>query len=266
MDILHATLLGLIQGLTEFLPFSSSGHLAIAQHFLPGFDQPGLLFDVLLHSATTLAVIIYFRKDIWRLLSCFFRKDPYAVDDRHTFWMLLIGSIPTALIGLSGKDFFAGLFENLPVIGCMLLLTALLLIVAEKARKDGRSLAQLNINDTLLVGVVQGLAIIPGISRSGSTIATLLLRGIDGEAAAKFSFLLSLPAIAGAMLLSVQNLGQVNSNDLPAYGLGALVAFVSGLFAIRCLMNVVRRKRLVGFAIYCLLVGSGIIGYSMFAV
>ena len=264
MDIFSAALLGLVQGLTEFLPVSSSGHLAIAQHFLPGFEQPGLLFDVLLHAATTLAVIIFFRKDIWKLLSCFFRKDAYALDDRHTFWMLVLGSIPTAIIGLSFKDFFEGLFENLLVIGCMLLLTAVFLIVAEKVRKDGRGLAQLNAKDALLVGIVQGFAIIPGISRSGSTIACLLLRGIDGESAARFSFLLALPAVGGAMLLSLKDLDQVSGADLPAYGLGALVAFVSGLFAIRLLMDVVRRKRLVGFAIYCLLVGSSIIGYSLF--
>ncbi len=264
MDILHAALLGLVQGLTEFLPVSSSGHLAIAQHFLPGFEQPGLLFDVLLHAATTLAVIIFFRKDVWKLLSCFFRKDAYALDDRHTFWMIVLGSIPTAIIGFSGKDFFEGLFENLLVIGCMLLLTAMLLIVAEKTRKDGRNLTQLKANDALLVGIVQGFAIIPGISRSGSTIACLLLRGIDGESAARFSFLLALPAVGGAMLLSLKDLDQVSGADLPAYGLGALVAFVSGLFAIRILMDVVRRKRLVGFAIYCLLVGSGVIGYSLF--
>ena len=263
MELLHAALLGLVQGLTEFLPVSSSGHLAIAQHFLPGFEQPGILFDVLLHAATTLAVIIYFREDVWKLLSCFFRKDAYAVDDRHTFWMIVLGSIPTAIIGFSGKDFFEGLFDNLLVIGCMLLLTAMLLVIAEKVRKDGRGIAQLKANDALLVGIVQGCAIIPGISRSGSTIACLLLRGVDGEAAARFSFLLALPAVGGAMLLSMKDLHQVSNGDIPAYGLGALVAFASGLFAIRILMNVVRRKRLVGFAIYCLLVGSGIIGYSL---
>jgi undecaprenyl-diphosphatase len=211
-------------------------------------------------------VIIYFRKNIWQLLSCFFRKDPYAVDDRHTFWMLVLGSIPTAVIGLTGKDYFKALFENLPVIGCMLLLTAILLIVAERARKDGRTLPQLNRNDALWVGTVQGLAILPGISRSGSTIACLLLRGVDGEAAARFSFLLAIPAVGGATLLSLKDLQQVSGNELPAYALGTLIAFTSGLFAIRCLMNVVRRRRLVGFAIYCLLVGSSIIGYSMFAI
>lgn len=265
MDFLHATLLGLIQGLTEFLPVSSSGHLAITQHFLPGFEQPGLLFDVLLHFATTMAVIIYFRADVWKLLSCPFRKDAYAIDDRHTLRMIVLASVPTAIIGLTGKDFFEGLFENLPVIGCMLLVTATLLIVAEKTRKDGRDLAQLTGSDAVIVGIVQGMAIVPGISRSGSTIATLLLRGIDGEAAARFSFLMSLPAILGAMLLSLKDLNQVTAAELPAYALGALLAFVSGLFAIRWLMNVVRRRRLVGFAIYCLLVGSSIIGYAVFA-
>ncbi len=256
-------MLGLIQGLTEFLPVSSSGHLAITQHFLSGFEQPGLAFDVLLHAATMLAVIIYFRQDIWNLLSCYFRSDAQAQQDRHIFRMLILGSIPTAIIGFSGKDFFAGLFENLLVVGFMLLITATLLILAEKIRQDGRSLNQINYSDSLLVGTIQGLAILPGISRSGSTIACLLLRGIDGDAAARFSFLLALPAVGGAMLLSVKDVQYLATADLPAYGLGALTAFVSGLFAIRCLMNVVRRKRLIGFAIYCLLVGSIIIGYSL---
>lgn len=264
MNYLYACLLGLIQGVTEFLPVSSSGHLAITQHFLPGFEQPGLFFDVLLHAATTLAVIIYFRKDVWNLLSCYFRKDETAISNRHILHMLILGSIPTAIIGLSGKDFFEGLFENLLVIGCMLIVTAIFLTLAEKLRgESGRSLSQVNRSDALLVGIVQGFAIIPGISRSGSTIACLLLRGIDGEAAARFSFLLALPAVGGAMLLSLKDLQYVATADLPAYGIGALIAFVSGLFAIRCLMDVVRRKRLIAFAIYCLLVGSGIIGYSL---
>ncbi|MCK4503594.1 MAG: undecaprenyl-diphosphatase UppP [Desulfuromonadales bacterium] len=264
MNYLHACLLGLIQGLTEFLPVSSSGHLAITQHFLPGFEQPGLFFDVLLHAATTLAVIIYFRADIWNLLSCYFHHDEAAQKDRHILHMLILGSIPTAIIGLTGKDFFTGLFDNLLVIGCMLIVTASFLTLAEKIRRtNGRPLSKINPTDTILVGIVQGFAIIPGISRSGSTIACLLLRGIDGEAAAKFSFLLALPAVGGAMLLSLKDLQHVTAAAIPAYSLGALIAFLSGLFAIRCLMNVVRRKRLIGFAIYCVLVGSGIISYSL---
>jgi undecaprenyl-diphosphatase len=263
MNMLHACLLGLVQGLTEFLPVSSSGHLAIAQHFLPGFEQPGLLFDVLLHMATTLAVVLYFRKDISRLACCYLRKGADAKEDRHIFNMLILGSIPTAIIGFSGKDFFEGLFDNLLVVGCMLLVTGCLLILAEKIRSDGRNLDQLNKSDALLVGIVQGCAIIPGISRSGSTIACLLLRGIDGEAAARFSFLLSLPAICGAMLLSLKDLQVISAAELPAYAVGALIAFITGLFAIRWLMNVVRNKRLFGFAIYCFLVGCGIVIYQL---
>ncbi|PLY07419.1 MAG: UDP-diphosphatase, partial [Desulfuromonas sp.] len=186
MDFFSACLLGLVQGLTEFLPVSSSGHLAIAQHFLPGFQQPGLLFDVLLHAATTLAVIIYFRRDVWKLLSCYLRPAAEAREDRHVLHMIILGSIPTAIIGLTGKDFFEGLFENLTLIGSMLLVTAALLILAEKIRRDGRGLGELKGSDAILVGIVQGMAILPGISRSGSTIACLLLRGIDGEAAARF--------------------------------------------------------------------------------
>lgn len=264
MDIFAAILLGLIQGLTEFLPVSSSGHLAIAQHFLSGFEQPGLIFDVLLHAATMLAVMLYFRSDIWRLLSCYFRNDENSGEDRRILWMLILGSIPTAIIGFSGKDFFAGLFENLLVVGFMLLITALLLTLAEKLRRPGRPLGQLNLRDALIVGTVQGCAILPGISRSGSTIACLLLRGIDGEAAARFSFLLALPAVGGATLLSLRDIQHLAAADLPAYSLGALTAFISGLIAIRWLMEVVRRRRLIGFAVYCLLVGSSIIGYSLF--
>ena len=264
MDILHASLLGLIQGLTEFLPVSSSGHLAITQHFLPGFEQPGVLFDVLLHAATTLAVLLYFRHDVWHLASCYFRPREQAQSDRHVLRMLILGSVPTAIIGLAGKDFFTELFDNLLVVGCMLLVTALLLFLAERIRRDGRPLSQLNSSDALLVGVVQGLAILPGISRSGATISCLLLRGLDGESAARFSFLLALPAIGGAMLLSLKDLQQVTVEALPAYALGALLAFLSGLFAIRCVLHIVRQKRLLGFAIYCLLVGSSIIVYTLF--
>ncbi|PLX89023.1 MAG: UDP-diphosphatase [Desulfuromonas sp.] len=262
MTILHAILLGLVQGLTEFLPVSSSGHLAITQHFLPGFTQPGLLFDVLLHAATMTAVLIYFRAEVTSLASSYFRTDETAANDRHILRLLIFGSIPTAIIGLSGKDFFEGLFENLPVIGSMLLVTAALLFLAGRIKRDGRAEAQMNLVDALLVGIAQGAAILPGISRSGSTIACLLLRGVDGVTAARFSFLLALPAVGGATLLSLRDLQHVNPSELPAYAIGSLVAFISGLLAIRFLLAVVRNRRLQGFAIYCLLVGSVILTYS----
>jgi undecaprenyl-diphosphatase len=207
MTIFQALLLGVIQGLTEFLPVSSSGHLAIAQHYLPGFNQPGLLFDVLLHFGTMLAVVIYFRRELVRLALACFRTGPEAETDRRILLLLVLASVPTAIIGLSFKDFFEQSFHNLPLIAVMLCVTGTLLFLSERLRKPGRTEAGLTGADALLVGTVQGLAIIPGISRSGSTIATLLLKGVDGETAARFSFLLALPAVAGATLLQTRHLG-----------------------------------------------------------
>ena len=234
MNYLHAALLGLLQGLTEFLPVSSSGHLAIAQHYLPGFNQPGLLFDVLLHLATMGAVIIYFRRDLLLLALSPWRSDDESRDYRNLLLMIVVASIPTAMIGLGFKDFFEGLFENIPVVACML----------------------------LVAGTVQGLAIIPGISRSGSTIAALLLRRVNGEAAARFSFLMALPAIFGATLLSLGDLEGVHAGQLPAYAVGMLAAFASGLAAIHVLLKLLRQKRLFFFALYCWGVGALFLGVS----
>ncbi|MEJ2200502.1 MAG: undecaprenyl-diphosphate phosphatase [Desulfuromonadaceae bacterium] len=258
MTLLQVILLGLIQGLTEFLPVSSSGHLAITQHFLAGFEQPGVLFDVLLHLGTMLAVILYFRREIGNLLASPFRRDEAAAVHRRLLLLLLLGSVPTALIGLSFKDAFEQMFENIPLVALMLLVTGTLLFVSEKYRRGNRQEKNLNLLDALLTGMVQGCAIIPGISRSGSTIAVLLLRGVDGETAARFSFLLALPAIFGATLLSLRHLPVIASNELSLYLAGTGVAFVVGLFSIHCLLAVIRRRRLFAFALYCWLLGTAV--------
>jgi len=264
MNYLYATLLGLLQGLTEFLPVSSSGHLAIAQHYLTSFEQPGLLFDVLLHLATMGAVVIYFRRDIWLLLCSPWRRDEEARTYRQLLLLIIIASVPTGIIGLSFKDFFEGLFENIPVVACMLLVTGTLLWLAERLSHADRSLSELTWKDALLVGSVQGLAIIPGISRSGSTIAALLLRKVDGQSAARFSFLMALPAIFGATLLSLGDLDAVDSGQLPAYALGMFAAFTSGMAAIHFLLALLRQKRLIFFALYCWGVGALFLGASYF--
>ncbi len=256
MTLLQAILLGLIQGLTEFLPVSSSGHLAITQHFLPGFNQPGVLFDVLLHLGTMLAVILYFRREVGNLLTSPFRRDEQAPTHRRLLTLLLAGSIPTAVIGLTFKDFFENLFENIPLVALMLLVTGTLLFVSEKFRRGSRKEEQLNLIDALVVGTVQGCAIIPGISRSGSTIAALLLRGVDGETAARFSFLLALPAVFGAALLSLRHLQNIPPGEITLYLAGTGVAFVAGMLSIHCLMAVIRRRRLFAFAVYCWLAGT----------
>lgn len=256
MSFAHALLLGLLQGLTEFLPVSSSGHLVIVQHFLPGFDQPGLAFDILLHLGTMIAVLIYFRRDLGLMLLSPWQSGPQARTYRKMLGLIVLASVPTALIGLGFKDFFEGLYENVRMVSLMLLVTGVLLFLSERFRRPGRKEGQLTISDALVVGTVQGLAIIPGISRSGSTISTLLLKGVDGETAARFSFLLALPAVFGAALLSVRDLQQVATAEIPMYLVGAGTAFIVGLFSIHCLMAVVRRKRLIGFAIYCWLLGA----------
>ena len=147
MTLLQAIFLGLIQGLTEFLPVSSSGHLAITQHFLPGFDQPGLLFDVLLHLGTMLAVVLYFRRDLSNLLTSPFRRGDDARQHRRLLVLLLAGSVPTAIIGLTFKDFFEGLFENIPLVALMLIVTGTLLFISEKYRRGSRREEELTLVD-----------------------------------------------------------------------------------------------------------------------
>lgn len=256
MNFFDALLLGLLQGVTEFLPVSSSGHLAIAQHFMTDFSQPGVLFDVLLHVATMGAVILYFRRECLLLATSPFRRNDEATLYRRLLLLLVVGSVPTAIIGLLFKDYFEGLFHNLTVVALMLLVTGTLLFLSERFRRGTRKEDQLTWSDALLVGTVQGGAIIPGISRSGSTIAALLLKGVDGETAARFSFLLALPAIFGAALLSVGDMTTVAAADLPSYMAGMLTAFGAGLLSIHLLLAVVRRKRLFAFAIYCWLAGG----------
>jgi len=256
MNLLDALLLGLLQGLTEFLPVSSSGHLAIAQHFMPGFEQPGLLFEVLLHMGTMMAVVLYFWRDLVLLATAWFRTGEEALIYRRLLMLLVVASIPTAIIGLTFKDFFTGLFDNIPLVSLMLLVTGTILFVSERFRRQGRDEKEMTIMDALVAGTAQGAAIIPGISRAGSTIAVLLLKGVDGATAARFSFLMALPAVFGATLLELSDVGGALGPDLTVYLAGTGMAFFSGLLAIRFLLAVIRRKRLFIFAVYCWMAGG----------
>lgn len=256
MTLLPAILLGLLQGLTEFLPVSSSGHLAIAQHYLEGFNQPGILFDIMLHVGTMLAVVLYFHREIYRLVTSPFLQGTEAKLYQKLLLLLLAGSVPTAIIGLTFKDFFESLFDNMLVVSSMLLVTGVLLFVSERFRRTGRKEEQLTWSDALVVGTVQGLAIIPGISRAGSTIAALLLKGVDGETAARFSFLLALPAIFGAALLHSRELSDISAVQVPIYLAGTGIAFLTGLLCIHFLLAVIRKRRLFAFALYCWLAGG----------
>lgn len=264
MTLFDAILLGIVQGITEFLPISSDGHLAIVQHYLPNFEQPGLLFDVLLHVGTLGAILLYFLSDVLRLLAAPFRQSSEARRDRRMLVLIVAASVPTAIIGLTLKHAVEQWMENMLVVALMLMLTGTLLFVGERYRRHGRrGETSLTVTDAVLTGIAQGLAVLPGLSRSGSTIATLLFRGVDGETAARFSFLMAIPAIAGAALLSFRDLGALPSGDIPAYLAGAGVAFLVGLCAIRVLLNVIRRQRLVWFAIYCWLIGAALLATTL---
>ncbi len=255
MTLEQAIALGALQGATEFLPVSSSGHLALAQSMIDDFSQPGVLFDVLLHVGTMIAVMIYFWKDIVALATAPFRRDAAARPHRRMLLLIAAGSVPTAIIGLAGKDFATGLFHNVPAVAAMLMVTGVILFVSERYRA-GHSHGELKLADALVAGVAQGLAIVPGISRSGSTIAALLLRGIDGESAARFSFLLAMPAICGATLLSLKEMQQVDAAQIPAYAAGTGVALLTGLLSIHFLLAIIRRRRLYYFALYCWAAGA----------
>ncbi len=263
MSFLDAILLGILQGATEFLPVSSSGHLALAQNLMDDFVQPGLLFDILLHVGTMVAVIGYFWRDLVGLLTSPWRQDATGQMQRRMLALILLGSVPTAVIGLSFKDQFESLFHQPMIVCLMLLITGSLLLVAERFTSARRTQEQMTWQDALVVGIAQGLAIIPGISRSGSTIGVLLLRGMDGETAARFSFLLALPAIFGAALLSIKDLDHVTAAMVPIYLAGTGAALLTGLLCIHFLMGVIRRRRLSWFAFYCW--GIGFAGLIYFA-
>ncbi len=256
MSLINAIVLGIVQGLTEFLPVSSSGHLVIAEHLLPGWHQPGIVFEVLLHLATLLAVVIFFRHDLSLLIKSIYSSGPQAAKQRRFLLMLLLATIPTGIIGLAGKKIFVPLFNRLDVVGGMLLITALLLWLAERQAPEKLTKNSTRVTDAILIGITQGLAIIPGISRSGSTIAVAMLLEIEPRAAARFSFILSIPAICGAALLNIREISTIPSNQILTCLCGALAALVTGLMALKFLLMIIEERRLNIFAIYCLIVGS----------
>ncbi|MEA1924127.1 MAG: undecaprenyl-diphosphate phosphatase [Pseudomonadota bacterium] len=256
MSLINAIILGIVQGLTEFLPVSSSGHLVIAEHLLPGWHQPGIIFEILLHLATLLAVIIFFRQDLALLIKSLYTSGSEAAKHRRFILMLLLATIPTGIIGLTGKKFFVTLFDRLDVVGWMLLITALLLWLAETKKPEKLTKKNTGAIDAIAVGITQGLAILPGISRSGSTIAVGMLLGIEPRTAARFSFLLSIPAISGAALLNLKEISAIPASQIPICIIGALAALITGLMALKFLIMIIEERRLKIFALYCSVVGS----------
>ncbi len=274
MSIWQALILGLIQGATEFVPVSSSGHLTLVPwlldwHFVPVLKNA---FDVLTHWGTLVAVVAVFWRDLWALLlgglhtlhglreggvRGIAARAGQDVQGRLA-WLIVLGSIPAALLGVLLEDFFEMLFGTPRVVSLLLLVTAGLLAFSEWRGRKGRDVESLRAIDALLIGLGQALAIAPGISRSGATIASGLLRGIKRDAAARFSFLLSTPVIVGAGLWQLKDLfesGEWTAHLVPM-AVGFLASAVVGYMCIRFLLSYLRRKGLYPFAIYCALAGT----------
>jgi undecaprenyl-diphosphatase len=252
MNYLNSIILGLIQGFTEFLPISSSGHLVLAQHLL-GLDGPQLAFDILLHIGTLIAVLIFYRHDITEMLISALSRTGHR-EGRHWLWMLIIATIPTAIIGFAFKDVFEKQFGDPHAVAWQLLITAIILFIADRMMVQRRPSGKVTWFSAILVGIAQGIAIIPGISRSGATIATGVYTGMDGKTAAKFSFLLSIPAIIGAVVLEAKDISGINSADILPTLLGVLAAFVAGYLSIGFLIGLLGKRRLWIFGVYLVIV------------
>ncbi|MBN1479149.1 undecaprenyl-diphosphate phosphatase [candidate division KSB1 bacterium] len=265
MDIGKAVILGIVQGLTEFLPVSSSGHLVLGKHFL-GLQEQGIEFEVFVHFGTLLAVLTIFRKEIFNLIMAFFKLfspkvfsaglDNYyrkSLDFRLLVY-IIIATIPAAVIGLTFEDKIETAFHS-PRFACsMLIITAVILFLTLFAKKGT---APLSLRNTLIIGIAQACAILPGISRSGSTISAGLYQNISGKEAARFSFLLAIPAILGATMIKAIEISVsgIGSDMLMVLAAGMIAAYVSGFVAIESLIAIVGRGKLYWFAPYCLIIG-----------
>lgn len=270
MTLLEAIFLGIIQGATEFLPVSSSGHTVL----LPAlFDMPnpGLDLIAIAHQGTLLAVLVYFWRDLWEILRGVLRgiRQRALLEDADSRlgWYIVLGTIPVAVAGLLLEDFFEEMFARPIFAAGFLLVTAALLFIGERLRSGDIDLRRMDGLDALAVGLVQMLALFPGISRSGSTIAGGLWRGLERETAARFSFLLSVPAIGGAGLLSVIEVVQEGANgQLGLYAATFAAAAISGIFCIHFLLSWLRRHSLIPFAIYTAVFGVAYIALALLGI
>lgn len=252
-SLVDAIALGVIQGLTEWLPVSSSGHLAITKEFL-GWHPP-VLFYIILHMSTLLVVAIFFRDDIMQISKALARRN-FRSEKGKLGIFILVGSLPTAVIGYAFQDLFKSFFDNLLVVGLALLATGFLLFLSRQ--REGKR--ALNYLDSLLIGVAQGIAIIPGISRSGTTISIGLLRKVDHGTAFKLSFLLSIPATLGATIADSGDLTLLIDNGASiAVVAGIISSTIVGYLSLQILRKVILKRKFHWFAIYCWVVGSLVI-------
>ena len=250
----EAIILGIIQGLTEFLPVSSSGHLELAKVILGDDSLPeeSMLMTVVLHAATALSTIIFFRKEIVQIFKGLFAFKNN--EELHFSLKIILSMIPAAAVGVIFNDQIEALFsKNMLLVGCMLIVTAGLLLLADKAKNTLKNVSYLN---AIIIGISQAIAILPGISRSGATISTSVLLGVDREKSAKFSFLMVVPLIFGKMAKDLMD-GALIYNDIPRANLaiGFIGAFFTGLWACKWMIEIVKKSNLNWFSLYCFFIG-----------
>ena len=262
MNVIDSIILGIVQGLTEFLPVSSSGHLELGKAILgdQSIPEESLLFTVVLHFATALSTMVVFRKDIWQIL-----KGLIALkwnEDLQFISKIAISMVPAIIVGLLFERELEALFSgNIMLVGCMLLITAILLILADKSKNTDK---KVSFSNAFIIGVSQAVAMLPGISRSGATISTSVLLGNDKTKAARFSFLMVIPLIFGKIAKDILS-GDLSyeSQSFTSLSVGFIAAFIAGLFACTWMITLVKRSKLSYFALYCLVVGLIAIVYAI---
>lgn len=237
-------LLGATQGLTEFLPVSSSGHLVVLQHFF-GLEKDILFLDISLHMGTLAALLSFFFKDIISV-----SKKPALLGP------IALATLATGIIGLGFKSIFESFFTNIALVGVFLFINGIILLLSQRTKDRQRDVRPA---DGALMGIVQGLAIAPGISRSGATIVTLLSRGISREEAFRFSFLASIPAVLGAFLLELKQISWPETLDMPSLLAGVAAAYLCGVLSLAWLAKIVKTKKIHYFGAYCILLGAGVL-------
>lgn len=277
MTYFQAILLGLVQGLAEFLPISSSGHLALLQHFFGVESDKVLLFTVLMHVGTLVSVFVIYWADIWALIKelCALFKDIFtgkglrinANETRRLGFMIIVATIPTAVIGFLFEDIFEGLYSTLLPIGIGLIFTGTILFLSERMGKGNKDVEKMSFKTAAFVGVMQGIAICPGVSRSGSTLVGGLAGGLERKLAVKFAFLISIPSILGSVVLEFPKAIEAGA-DASLIGpiiAGVVVAAISGFAAIKVMIKLVQDKKLVYFSAYTWALGLIVVLYSIFA-
>lgn len=262
MDVTSAFLLGALQGLTEFFPISSSGHLVLGQNLL-GFKEPEVFFDICLHIGSLISIFAVFWKDVVaftlggvRLPIALLKGERLLTTEERAFLFVFLGSIPTALIGFLAKDYLESLFASIPAVCVNLLITGTLLWLTRYAsRRKPKNLGRMHWMDAVVIGCAQGVAIAPGISRSGATISSGLFLGMERDLAVRFSFLLVIPALLGAFVLEGRHADFTRMEFLPVF-VGVATAALTGYITLKVLLRTVRRGSIFLFAPYCWLLGA----------